>query len=371
MAALFGNLLILEALEVEENRRYQRVMKRMVRDAQNPFSLSESQFRQQFRLNKDAAMYLLRVLAPHLVEGVYTSKIPKMVRVLSVIHFYGVGSYQRGLANNFFTCISQSSLSRSITEVTDAILRHLTRRWIKFPRNDVERNVNKERFHAVFNMPEIIGVVDGTHIAIVKPRVDEHMFVNRKGYHSLNCQIICDADMKIINIVSQWPGSTHDAFIWRSSRIGRALRANYENGQRHDRIMGDSGYPCLPWLLVPFARTNTQRQEVFNNTFKQSRSVVERCIGLLKGRHRCLLKDRVLHYAPNKAARIVLACAILHNIAIHYRVPNPIPLWDEIDQEPLPQPLLDQQDLLLRNLGQQSREAYVDQYFNFVDNNIV
>lgn len=42
----------------------------------------------------------------------------------------------------------------------------------------------------LFHMHEIIGVVDGTHIAIVKPRVDEHMFINRKGYHSLNCQIV-------------------------------------------------------------------------------------------------------------------------------------------------------------------------------------
>lgn len=81
MAALFGNLVVLEELEVEENRRNQRLMKRMLRDTQNPFSLSNTQFRQQFRLNKEAAMYLIRVLEPHLEEGVYVSRIPKMFRV--------------------------------------------------------------------------------------------------------------------------------------------------------------------------------------------------------------------------------------------------------------------------------------------------
>lgn len=370
MAALFANLVILEQLEIQENRRAQRRIKRMLRDTQNPFTLSDTQFRQQFRLNKEAAMYLVRVLEPYLEEGAYISKIPKMFRVLAVLHFYGVGSYQRGLANNFLTCISQSSLSRSITEVTNAIIRHLTRRWIKYPRTDDERNVKKTRFHTVFEMHEIIGVVDGTHIAIHKPNVDEHMFVNRKGYHSLNCQVICDADMNIINMVSQWPGSTHDAFIWRSSRIARAMLANYENQQHNDKIMGDSGYPCLPWLLVPFAQINTPRQEVFNYHFKRSRSVVERCIGLLKGRFRCLLKERVLHYAPNKAARIVSACATLHNIAIHYRVEDPLPLWDEIDLEPLPEPVEhvgNERDIVWRNLGQQSRQLYVDTYFNYIN----
>jgi len=45
----------------------------------------------------------------------------------------------------------------------------------------------------------------------------------------------------------------------------------------------------------------------FNETFKRCRSTVERCIGLLNGRFRCLLKDRVLHYSPQKAARVIMA----------------------------------------------------------------
>ncbi|XP_048516636.1 putative nuclease HARBI1 [Dendroctonus ponderosae] len=47
-----------------------------------------------------------------------------------------------------------------------------------------------------------------------------------------------------------------------------------------------------------------------------ARNVIERCFGVLKQRFRCLLKHRVLHYSPEKAAKIVLSCAILHNIAI-------------------------------------------------------
>lgn len=38
--------------------------------------------------------------------------------------------------------------------------------------------------------------------------------------------------------------------------------------------------------------------------------------GVLKQRWRCLLKDRVLHYAPPVAAKIINACAAMHNICI-------------------------------------------------------
>ena len=39
-------------------------------------------------------------------------------------------------------------------------------------------------------------------------------FRNRKGYFSLNTQVVCDHNMKIIDIVSRWPGSVHDATIF-------------------------------------------------------------------------------------------------------------------------------------------------------------
>lgn len=36
---------------------------------------------------------------------------------------------------------------------------------------------------------------------------------------------------------------------------------------------------------------------------------------------RCLLKDRTLHYKPEKATAIINACVVLHNMCITYNIP--------------------------------------------------
>lgn len=48
-----------------------------------------------------------------------------------------------------------------------------------------------------------------------------------------------------------------------------------------------------------------------------TRVCVELCIGLLKARWRCLLRHRVLHYEPTKCAKIINACAVLHNLCLN------------------------------------------------------
>lgn len=48
--------------------------------------------------------------------------------------------------------------------------------------------------------------------------------------------------------------------------------------------------------------------------------MVERTIGVLKNRFRCVLGARQLHYTPEMAAKITAVCAALHNICIHYKI---------------------------------------------------
>lgn len=64
-------------------------------------------------------------------------------------------------------------------------------------------------------------------------------------------------------------------------------------------------------------------EDNFNKLHMSARVVIENTFGRLKNRWRCLSKDRTLHYRPEKCAKIITACCVLHNIAIKYNVPNP------------------------------------------------
>nr|XP_054921826.1 putative nuclease HARBI1 [Dermacentor andersoni] len=139
----------------------------------------------------------------------------------------------------------------------------------------------------------------------------------RKGYYALNCMFICDADMKILALDPMRPGSDHDAFVWRTTWLRRRFQAG-RIVNAGEYLLGDSGYPLEPWLLTPVPGhppVHTAEGQ-YNTAHAAMRSVVERCIGLLKSRFRCLQRYRTLLYEPERAANIVAACAVLHNLRL-------------------------------------------------------
>lgn len=86
-------------------------------------------------------------------------------------------------------------------------------------------------------------------------------------------------------------------------------------------------------------------EERFNAKFTSVRSTIERCNGVLKARFRCLLQHRTLHYAPLKAAKIVIACCILHNICIENNVEMP----DDSDVQDLEDAIVDYEPAAVDN----------------------
>lgn len=245
--------------------------------------------------------------------------------------------------------------------MTDAIHQHLTAQYIRFPTNREDQNAMKQQFMEKFNFPSCIGAIDCTHVAILKPKEEEHNFINRKGFHSLNVQIICDPDMRIMGINSNYGGSTHDAFIWSNSRIKEYLHAEYLRGNQNTCLIGDSGYPLEPYLLTPFRNpVEGSPESRYNYSHIGARNCVERCIGLLKMRFRCLLKERVCRYPPDYVGKIVSACAVMHNMCIihnlHIEENLQVP-ENEINHNNLPP------NVHLLRLGERMRNNIVNRYF--------
>lgn len=57
------------------------------------------------------------------------------------------------------------------------------------------------RFKKKHRINGIIRIIDGTHIAITNVRKDtEHMYVNRKGWKSINTQIVSSPVVTLVAI---------------------------------------------------------------------------------------------------------------------------------------------------------------------------
>ncbi|XP_039591558.1 putative nuclease HARBI1 [Polypterus senegalus] len=91
-------------------------------------------------------------------------------------------------------------MSRIMPHVLHAVI-SLTSQYITFPNTAAERTKIMTDFYNIAGFPSVIGAVDCTHVALKAPTVDEFAFVNRKGYHSINVQVICDAHLNLLNVV--------------------------------------------------------------------------------------------------------------------------------------------------------------------------
>lgn len=121
-------------------------------------------------------------------------------------------------------------ISRYINKYCNIIVNHLTLRYIRFPQTLIEREQTKTRFSNRYHLPGCLGIIDGTHIALSAVKHEfEHAYVNRKGFHSINVQIVCDDRMLITNVNARFPGSTHDSYIFLGSELFIFLRDIFNN----------------------------------------------------------------------------------------------------------------------------------------------
>lgn len=72
----------------------------------------------------------------------------------------------------------------------------------------------------------------------------------------------------------------------------------------------------------------------FNVALACARNTIERAIGLLKTRFRCLLKERVARYDPTFVGNLVNACVTLHNICLDFGVNIDEDMEINFDNEP-------------------------------------
>lgn len=129
---------------------------------------------------------VMGVVEPHLLQ----SSLPPVIQLATTLRFLAEGSYQRAVGNDFNVSLGRSTVSKVLAHVLNILEYTICQEWIQIAMNEREKHTCMQHFYEKYKIPGITGCIDGTHVRIIRPHLDEHLYYNRKGYFSMNPMIV-------------------------------------------------------------------------------------------------------------------------------------------------------------------------------------
>ncbi|KAK9284071.1 hypothetical protein L1049_012331 [Liquidambar formosana] len=200
---------------------------------------------------------------------------------------------------------------------------------LHWPSTEDEMEEIKSKFENIRGLPNCCGAIDTTHIFMCLPTIDpsNDIWFDREKNNSMILQAIVDPDMRFRDVVIGWPGSLSDSLVLKSSGFfklseegkrlnGKKIGLSKGGTELREYIVGDMGFPLLPWLLTPYRRKGLlDFQAEFNQRHFATRMVAQKALARLKERWR-IIQGVMWKPDKNKLPRLILVCCLLHNIVI-------------------------------------------------------
>ncbi|WOL04798.1 nuclease HARBI1 [Canna indica] len=254
--------------------------------------------------------------------------------------------------------VNQSTVSQVTWRFVEAMeergIQHLS--W---PNSD-ELEAIKHKFEKLLGLPNCCGIIDTARIMMCLPSVDtsNKVWVDHEKKHSMILQAIVDPEMRLRDIVTGWPGSMNELPVLCSSGFfNMCEKGTRLNGEKvelaeglevREYIIGNSGFPLLPWLLTPYQEKDLLDGETeFNKRLSATRVVAQKALARLKDTWK-IIQGEMWRPDKHRLPRIILVCCLLHNIVIE--------LEDEVVRDEMGS--LHEHDM-----------SYKQQFCDIVDNN--
>lgn len=154
---------------------------------------TDIQWIESFRMSKASFLQLCELIEKDLKpkETFLKPREPLTVQKQVAVALYKLASCaEYRVIGNVFG-IHKSTVKKVIYNVVNAINRNMAQNYIKMP-NEEEAKIIAAEFEKISSIPQIIGIIDGTHIPIRAPEEGYRDYVNRKGWTSYNVQAIVD-----------------------------------------------------------------------------------------------------------------------------------------------------------------------------------
>lgn len=262
-----------------------------------------------FGFPKAFILYLVELLRDSLSRRTQRSRaISPEVQILAALGFYTSGSYQTSMGDTIG--ISQASMSRCVSNVTKALVEKASQ-FITFHRDESSRDQCFEVFLRVAGFPGVIGVLDFVQVAIKAPN-SEDSYVNKKGFHSVGVQLVCDSRGLLLSAETHWPGALRDYEVLQRSALYKTME-DLEEGW----LLGDSRYPLRKWLMTPVDYPECPADFQYNLSHSTTHEIIDRTFRAIQTRFKCLDSSKgYLQYSPERSSSIILACCVLHNASL-------------------------------------------------------
>jgi len=169
---------------------------------------------QMFRMSKKRVFALADILKPHVKrqDTRYRIAVPVLIRVACTLFKLTHGASLIVCSEMF--AIGKSTISILLRDVVYAI-NDTMRSELSWPSGDRLRQCQAD-FKRLCGLPAVVGAIDGTHVAISKPRhgaTDYYYF--KSGGYTLNCQAVVDSNKMFLDLFLGMPGSTNDSRMLR------------------------------------------------------------------------------------------------------------------------------------------------------------
>ena len=310
-------------------RSFRKRKRRSVREIYE--ELGDVYFRRAYRMNYDTFNRLVSMLSPNIIASsgkkqgstnyIHNGAISPEVCVACALHWFAGGSVY-DIMTTFG--ISHTDANDSCWFVVDAINRH-PNFTIMYPEDHNTQYSIAEGFCQVSSADIgcCAGAIDGVLIWIHKPSVQDCImsgcspgkFVcNRKKKFGLNCQAVCDARGRILDLSIVYPGSTSDCLLFE----GMSLFHKLEEGLLAPGLclFGDNAYINTPYLATPYAGISGGTKDAYNYYHSQLRILIECTFGMFTHRWAILRSAIPMNVSVRKTIALVVALAKLHNFCI-------------------------------------------------------
>jgi predicted DNA-binding protein YlxM (UPF0122 family) len=228
-------------------------------------------FRQHFRIGFRVFEKLFEKLEAYLRYDMRTmgkQPISPRKQLLIFIWYIANQDSMREIANMFG--VSRFTVHRIVRRVSKCICNNLKHSMISWPDED-RRQAISNSIASECDIEKCIGFIDGTHIRLTNIPAGDTDYVNRKGFPSIQLQLVVDDSLVIQDAYVGWPGCCHNARVYRNSPLFHRL--SHDNGtmlgQDYFLIGEFINLPCYIYFLFECQKNHCQSQLTCSNEHPQ------------------------------------------------------------------------------------------------------